>query len=120
MLRRSEPQLHHRDQAHASRKRFGATGDQGEGFAQARRRCVVERVRNHAPASATIFQIFSGVSGISTWRTPSGESASITEFTMAGVEPIVPASPTPFTPSGFTGDGVQVCELSIQGIDRAR
>ena len=39
---------------------------------------------------------------------------------MAGVEPMVPASPTPFTPSGFTGDGVVVCDVSIQGIMRAR
>jgi hypothetical protein len=41
-------------------------------------------------------------------RTPSGESASQTAFTMHGVEAIVPASPTPFTPIGFTGDGVTV------------
>src|SRR6266481_6009935 len=48
--------------------------------------------------------------------TPNGASASTTEFTTAGEQPIVPASPTPFTPSGFTGDGVIVCELSIHGI----
>ena len=28
----------------------------------------------------------------------------------------MPASPTPFTPSGFTGDGVSVWLLSIHGI----
>ena len=39
---------------------------------------------------------------------PSGDSASTTEFTTAGEQPMVPASPTPFTPSGFTGDGVIV------------
>src|SRR2546429_7054040 len=49
---------------------------------------------------AISFQIFSGVSGMSMCRTPSGESASTTELTTAGEHPIVPASPTPFTPSG--------------------
>ena len=52
-------------------------------------------------------------------RTPSGESASTTEFTTAGEQPIVPASPTPFTPSGLTGDGVSVWLLSIHGIEDA-
>src|SRR5207245_4858171 len=64
---------------------------------------------------ARIFHIFSGVIGMSMWRTPSGERASTTELTTAGEQPIVPASPTPFTPSGFTGDGVVVWLLSIQG-----
>ena len=54
------------------------------------------------------FQSFSGVSGMSRCRTPSGDSASTTEFTTAGEQPMVPASPTPFTPSGFTGVGVMV------------
>ena len=48
--------------------------------------------------------------------TPSGESASTTEFTTAGEQPMVPASPTPFTPSGFTGVGVMVWLDSIHGI----
>ena len=68
----------------------------------------------------TSFQIFSVVSGMSMCRTPRGESASTTELTMAGVEPMVPASPTPLTPSGLTGEGVQVWALSIHGIMRAR
>ncbi len=54
------------------------------------------------------FQSFSGVIGISICFTPSGDSASTTEFTTAGEQPMVPASPTPFTPSGLTGDGVMV------------
>ncbi len=49
-------------------------------------------------------------------RTPSGDSASTTELTTAGEQPMVPASPTPFTPSGFTGVGVMVWSLSIHGI----
>src|SRR5882724_2676516 len=35
---------------------------------------------------------------------------------MAGVAPMVPASPTPFAPSGFTGDGVSVLSSSRWGI----
>src|SRR5262245_53409320 len=61
------------------------------------------------------FQTFSGIRGMSTWRTPNTLSASTTEFTIAGVQPIVPASPTPLTPSGFTGEGVIVLPVSIQG-----
>ena len=49
-------------------------------------------------------------------RTPRWLNASTTEFTTAGEQPMVPASPTPFTPSGFTGDGVVVWLLSIHGI----
>ncbi len=41
-------------------------------------------------------------------RNPEGESASTTAFMTAGGEPMVPASPTPFTPIGFEGDGVTV------------
>src|SRR5436309_12506276 len=74
--------------------------------------------RLHQAARARPFtiarQIFSGLSGISRWRTPKGASASITAFTMAGVEAIVPASPTPFTPSGFTGVRVSVEAVSNQ------
>ena len=40
-----------------------------------------------------------------------------TALTTAGVEPIVPASPTPLTPSGFTGVGVTVLvELEVGSI----
>ena len=61
------------------------------------------------------FQTFSGTSGMSTWRTPNPLRASTTEFTTAGVQPMVPASPTPYTPRGFTGDGVTVWLVSIHG-----
>ena len=54
--------------------------------------------------------------GISMCRTPRWLNASTTEFTTAGEQPMVPASPTPFTPKGFTGDGVVVWLLSIYGI----
>ena len=53
-------------------------------------------------------QTFSGVSGVSRCSTPYGWSASITALTTAGVEPMVAASPIPFTPRGLTGVGVTV------------
>ncbi len=39
------------------------------------------------------------------------ESASITAFSAAGVEPIVPDSPIPFAPSGLTGVGVSMRDV---------
>ena len=52
---------------------------------------------------------------MSMWRTPNGASASTTALTIAGVAPMVPASPTPFTPSGLTGEGVSVRSSSNHG-----
>ena len=60
-------------------------------------------------------QIFSGRNGMSICRTPKGLSASTTALTMHGVDPIVPASPTPLTPIGFTGEGVMVLSISNLG-----
>ena len=48
-------------------------------------------------------------------RTPKGASASMTAFCTAGVEPMVPASPMPFTPIGFDGLGVTVDAISKLG-----
>jgi hypothetical protein len=39
---------------------------------------------------------------------PRWDTASMTAFWMAGVEPIVPASPMPFAPSGFRSVGVSL------------
>ena len=47
---------------------------------------------------------------------PKGASASQTAFTRQAAEPIVPASPQPLTPSGFTGEGVTVWSSSSRGI----
>ena len=47
--------------------------------------------------------------------TPRCESASTTALITAGAEPIVPASPTPFTPSRFVGEGVTVLSRSKFG-----
>lgn len=42
-----------------------------------------------------------GLTGISMWRTPRWETASITAFWTAGPAPMVPPSPMPLAPSGF-------------------
>jgi hypothetical protein len=49
-----------------------------------------------------------GEAGIAMLVTPSPESASIIALITAGAAPIVPASPMPFTPSWFVGEGVMV------------
>ncbi len=49
-----------------------------------------------------------GEQGISMSRTPSCRTASITALTTAGVDAMVPASPTPLTPSGLAVAGVSV------------
>ena len=67
---------------------------------------VVEGCGDHfAPPSCSARQTFSGLAGIVTSVTPYGESASTTALITAGVEAIVPVSPTPLTPSGFVGLG---------------
>src|SRR6476659_10973585 len=78
---------------------------------------VCECARDHAaPPFCIAFQTVGGCSGMSRSRTP---SASQTALTTAGVEAIVPASPMPFTPSGFVGDGVTVRCVWIDGISTA-
>ena len=66
--------------------------------------------RSHAlPYSAAVpvaapsaRQTRSGVRGMSMWRTPRWESASMTAFCTAGMAPMVPDSPKPLAPSGLT------------------
>ncbi len=110
LLRRGQAQLHHRDQAHAAGQQLGVfLRQQPECVLETGRSRVLEILRDHARPPCWIrFQIFSGVIGMSICRTPNGLSASTTELTTAGEAPMVPASPTPLTPSGFTGDGVTV------------
>ena len=57
---------------------------------------------------------------MSTCFTPNSLSASTTAETMEGVEPSVPASPTPLAPSGLTGVGVTVASSSNRGKSVAR
>src|SRR5207249_8528009 len=62
-----------------------------------------------ALAAWIAFHTRSDVSGIaSMWSMPSGASASTTAFTTVGVAAMVPVSPAPLMPKGFTGVGVTV------------
>jgi hypothetical protein len=53
-------------------------------------------------------QMRSEVRGMSRWVMPRGARASRTALTMAGGAPTQPVSPTPFAPSGLSGEGVSV------------
>ena len=57
-------------------------------------------------ASCSARQTFSAVAGISIGGAPAAASASLIAFITAGIAPIVPASPTPLTPSGLRSVGV--------------
>lgn len=56
-----------------------------------------------------------GVQGISMSVTPNCRTASSTALTTAGVDAMVPASPTPLTPSGLPGAGVEVRSVTKGG-----
>ena len=64
-------------------------------------------------------QIFSGVTGMSRWRTPRWASASMTALWTAGVDPIVPDSPMPLAPSALSGVGVSMATRSNMGSSAA-
>ena len=55
------------------------------------------------------------VAGMSMCFTPRCFTASITADCTAGVEPIVPDSPMPYAPSGFTNVGVSMWITSKLG-----
>jgi len=55
---------------------------------------------------------------MSRFATPKGARASMTAFTYASDDAIVPVSPTPFAPIGLWGDGVTVDFASILGASR--
>ena len=56
-----------------------------------------------------------GEAGMAMSRTPSWDRASTTALMTAGAAPMVPASPMPFTPRLFVGDGVTVWSVVIDG-----
>src|SRR6266571_3561958 len=70
-------------------------------------------------ASLIAAQTLAGVSGMSMWRMPRWLTASMTEFCVAGVAPIVPASPMPFAPSGLMMAGVSLLSSSKLGSSAA-
>src|SRR5438045_7631009 len=131
-LRLRETQLHRGNQTMTAGEHLRSVRilrEQRHSLFQTRRRLIIKRCRNHAsllfkfirvhPWLITL-QTSSGLIGISRCRTPNGASASTIAPTTAGVAPIVPASPTPLTPSGFTGDGVSVRSSSKFGTCFAR
>src|SRR5262249_43202210 len=70
----------------------------------------------YARAAEIVRHRRSGVAGISTWRMPSGESASTSAFATAGIAPTQPASPAPLTPSGLVlvGDGLLTTSTGLR------
>ncbi len=70
-------------------------------------------------AALIAFHTVFGLAGMATSWTPSPDSASTMAFMTAGAAPIVPASPTPLTPSGFVGDGVTEWPSVIDGTSLA-
>jgi hypothetical protein len=62
--------------------------------------------RPYASFPCRACQIFSGVRGVSIWRTPTWARASITALAMATGAASVGNSPIPFAPIGVRGDSV--------------
>src|SRR4029079_11406094 len=89
---------------------------------------IVETRRNHWRPSRAVSDIAGrpaavwmacqtriGLQGISMSLTPRCRTASMTALTTAGVDAIVPASPTPLTPSGLVVAGVSVRPVTNDG-----
>ena len=70
-------------------------------------------------ATCLILQSFEGVMGSALILTPSGASASLTAFAMTAGTVIDEDSPSPFEPSGVSGDGETTCAISICGASLA-
>src|SRR6185437_5465099 len=132
IARRGETQLHHGQQAVASGENFcfvTVASKRAKGFIESFRSLIFEFGWNHRALPDFAFargagfckrlQMRSRLMGKSTCVMPSGASASTTALTTHGVAPMVPASPTPFTPMGLTGVGVTVREVSMRGISAA-
>ncbi len=60
-----------------------------------------------------------GVIGSSVIRMPSGDSASLTALAITAGTVIELASPSPFEPSGVSGEGDSRCAMSITGASTA-
>src|SRR4029079_8744013 len=107
---RRQAQLHPRDaRVHAGEQLrvLAAVAQRGERVVERLGRDVVELGRDHAgapPFSWSVSHTRIGVSGMLMKSTPRGRSASMTAFVTAALAAIVPASPTPLTPSELTGD----------------
>src|SRR4051812_40818330 len=121
-----EPHLEERQQTLSTGQKLDRTvtaRQSAQRLIDGRRALVIERCRDHAwpPCAVCIArQTVCGVYGISRCRMPSGLRPSMTAFATAAVLAIAPASPTPLTPIGLTGDGVTVSSSSICGNQDAR
>src|SRR5262249_59554992 len=73
----------------------------------------------HTPASRQAAQIFAGVAGMS-MRAPVPGMASAIAFMTAASDPVVPASPTPLTPSGLVVAGTDCSTAVSRGMMSAR
>src|SRR5258708_13572194 len=71
------------------------------------------------PFERSAAQTLSEVTGMSMFVIPYGGSASITALTYAAGEPTVAASPTPFAPTGWCGEGVTAWPISHFGVSHA-
>ena len=80
---------------------------------------VVERCRDHCFASSIARQTRSGVAGIWMSVTPRCESASTTALITAGADAIVPVSPTPLAPNGWSVALLSVRSSSYDGSSAA-
>src|SRR5262245_32235162 len=117
----AEPQLHQRHKAVTAREQFPAgVFELANRVFDRRGALIVECGRDHALPPWMMRHSFSGRSIMSMCFTPNSLNASTAAETMLGVEPSVPASPTPFAPSGLTGVGVTVASSSKRGKSIAR
>src|SRR5205085_9412345 len=119
----AEAQLHQRDQAVAAGDQLSIAigrAQLGQRVVDRSRAAVFEVVCDDAWPPWMMRHKFSGRSIMSMCFTPKPLKASTAALTTAGVAPRVPASPTPFAPSGFTGVGVTVTSSSNRGKSPAR
>src|ERR1019366_6084063 len=121
-LRCGQAQPEDRDKALATRQYLDVAGrtEQPQRLLEARRGMVVKACRDHcAPslieAAWSARHTLCGAQGMATSCTPRCLMASRTPLTMAGVEAIVPASPTPLTPRSFVVDADTVRSVMNDG-----
>ncbi len=110
--RRRQPQLHQGQQRVTAGQQLGVLAvlpEQLHGVIGRLGPHVVEAGRDHRDfASWMSDHSRCGDAGISTSVMPKGDNASTMALITAGVAAMVPASPMPFTPRMFVGDGVTV------------
>ena len=97
----------------------GSSAEQVERVLDRLGHLVVERCRDHCLASSIARQTRSGVAGIWMSVTPRWESASSTALITAGAAAIVPVSPTPFAPNGWSVALLSVRSSSYDGSSAA-